>query len=117
MHCSLYLHMRLFIGTDTRWTAFYAFFCGLLLVPFSAAVTLALGYDCHWYLIPMFPYEMALALHQRIGEWGLFVVGSARLSLALFFILIGKRRVLVILAVAFIQCIGVLLALSQRFER
>lgn len=95
--------------------AFVAVLIGLILVPFSAAVTLALGYDCHWYLIPMFPFEMALVLHQRIGEWGLFAAGSARLSLALFFILIGKRRALVILAVALIQCIGVLLALSQRF--
>ncbi len=109
--------MRLSIGTATRWAAFDALLCSVLLVPFSAAVTLALGYKCRWYLIPLFPFEVALVLHHRIGEWGLFVVGSARLGLALFFILIRKRRALVILAVALIQCIGVLLALPQRFER
>lgn len=92
-----------------------AFFVGLLLVPFSAAVTLAFGYSCRWYLIPLFPFELALALHHRIGEWGLFVVGSARLSLALFFILIGRRRVLVVSVVALIQCIGAVLAWWQRY--
>ena len=102
---------------NVKLAAFVAVFIGLILVPFSAAVTLALGYDCHWYLIPVFPFEMAFALHHRVGEWGLFVVGSARVSLALFFILIGKRRALVIFAVALIQCIGVLLALAERFDR
>lgn len=93
---------------------FASLFVCMILVPFSAAMVLALGYNCHWYLIPIFPFELALALHHRIGEWGLFVVGSARLSLALFVILIGRRRVLVVSVVALIQSIGVVLAWLQR---
>lgn len=94
---------------------FTSLFVCMIMVPFSAAMVLALGYDCHWYLIPVFPYELALALHHRIGEWGLFVVGSLRLSFAVFFILIGKRRALIISIVAVIQLIGAILAWSQRY--
>lgn len=103
------------MAMDTRSAAFISVLGGLLLVPFSAALVLALGYYCHWYLIPLFPFELALALHHRIGEWGLFVVGLARLSLALFVILIGRRRVLVVTVVALIQCIGVVLAWLQKY--
>lgn len=102
---------------DTKEAAFDAIVGGLLLVPFSAAVMLALGYNCHWYLIPLFPFEFVLALNHKIGEWGMFIIGSARLSLALFLIQVGKRRALVILVVALIQCIGVLVALAERFDR
>lgn len=94
---------------------FASLFVCMIMVPFSAAMVLALGYDCHWYLIPVFPFELALALHHRIGEWGLFVVGSLRLSVAVFFILVGKRRALVISTVAVIQLIGAILAWSQRY--
>ncbi len=99
---------------DTVGAAPLAVLVGLLLVPFSAAVTLALGYSCRWFLIPVLPFGMVLFEYGLIRERGVLAVGSTQLSMILYWVLTSKRRAFVITIAALVQAAGAVWALALR---
>lgn len=104
---------------DTWWSgkksvAFSAVLLGLLVFPFSFAVTLALGYSCYWFLIPVFPIEMLLYKWGFVRDWGFFAVGAGRLSLVFFCVLVANRRARVISLIVVVQTIAAVWAYLQR---